>query len=203
MNPEKILKAASSVRAAYERDRRARYGLLKPLTLPRVRCRAVGVEPFAWDGPYIAVRPGADGETVTITVKPYPAISGVCDGCSLSTDLHGCIEAALFHDPWYVDMDAMSTDTGIPLADLRRLGDAVFGALCRAYGAPSIVARVYYNTVRWLGGLYHRAKPHLPVAVIGATLAALTLAGCAGCAVPDILDGDPDAPVWEGPTNAD
>lgn len=194
MDPEKIVAAARKIKAAYERDKQARYGLKEPLVLPRVRCRAVGVAPFAWDGPLIHVEPD-EGDTVRITIKPYSASSGVCDGCSLAPDLRGCIEAALFHDPWYAEMDLMAQASGIPQADLRRLGDAIFGALCRAYGAPGPVARVYYGAVRWFGQLFHRARGRFAVALAAAL--ALALAGCAGCAIPDVLDGDPPAPVYE------
>lgn len=196
MDPEKIIAAARKIKAAYERDKQARYGLREPLVLPRVRCRAVGVAPFAWDGPLIHVNPDED-DTVCITVKPYSAESGVCDGCSLAPDLRGCIEAALFHDPWYAEMDAMAAGTGIPQADIRRLGDAVFGALCRAYGAPGPVARVYYNAVRWFGQMFHRARGKLALALVVA--AAAIVAGCSGgCnSIPDILDDDVPAPVFE------
>lgn len=196
MDPEKIIAAARKIKAAYERDKHARYGLKEPLVLPRVRCRAVGVAPFAWDGPLIHVEPDED-DTVRITIKPYSSSSGVCDGCSLAPDLRGCIEAALFHDPWYAEMDAMAAGTGISQADIRRLGDAVFGALCRAYGAPGPVARVYYNAVRWFGQMFHRARGKLAIAVVVA--AAAIVAGCSGgCnSIPDILDGDPPAPVFE------
>lgn len=196
MDPEKIIAAARKIRAAYERDKHARYGLREPLVLPRVKCRAVGVAPFTWDGPLIHVEPDED-DTVRITIHPYPAESGVCDGCSLAPDLRGCIEAALFHDPWYAEMDAMAAGTGIPQADIRRLGDAVFGALARAYGAPGPVARVYYNAVRWFGQMFHRARGRLALAVVIA--AAAIVAGCSGgCnSIPDILDGDPPAPVFE------
>lgn len=197
-----IIETARKIRAAYRSDSGNRYALTEPLTIPRVRCRAVGVEPFAWRGRWVAVEPNADGETIRITVSPYTAEDGVCDGCSLAPDFRGCIEAALFHDPWYLELDRMAADTGVPLPLLRRLGDAVFGALCQCYGAPGIVARVYYNAVRWFGGVFHRIRHGGGAAVVAVVLAALALAGCAGgCAgIPDILDGDPDAPVWEGPT---
>ena len=196
MDPEKLIDAVRRVRAAYERDSAARYGLREPLVIPRVRCRAVGVAPFAWDGPLVRVEPD-ENDTVRITVHPYPADSGVCDGCSLAPDLRGCVEAALFHDPWYAEMDAMAAGTGVPQGDIRRLGDAVFGALCRAYGAPGPIARVYYNAVRWFGGLFHRARSRLSLALVLAA-AAVAAAGCSGCAgIPDILDGDPPAPEWE------
>ena len=91
MDPEKLIDAVRRVRAAYERDSAARYGLREPLVLPRVRCRAVGVAPFLWDGPLIRVEPD-EGDTVRITVRPYSADSGICDGCSLAPDLRGCVE---------------------------------------------------------------------------------------------------------------
>ena len=196
MDPEKIIQAARKIQAAYERDKSARYGLREPLVLPGVKCRAVGVAPFAWDGPLVRVDPDETGETVTITVRPYSADSGVCDGCSLAPDLRGCIEAALFHDPWYAEMDAMAAGTGVPIADIRRLGDAVFGALCAAYGAPGPIARVYYTAVRWFGSVFHRARKRLSLAL--AVAAAFALAGCSGClSIPDILGGDPDTPAME------
>ena len=197
MDPEKLISTVRKIKAAYERDKHARYGLKEPLILPRVRCRAVGVEPFRWFGEYIRVEPDENGETVTVTVRPFTAESGVCDGCSLAPDLHGCIEAALFHDPWYAEMDLMAQASGIPQADLRRLGDAIFGALCRAYGAPGPVARVYYNAVRWFGQIFHRARGKLAIAL--AVAAAAIAAGCSsGCnSIPDILDDDPPTPVFE------
>lgn len=196
MDPEKLIDAARRVRAAYERDSAARYGLREPLVIPRVRCRAVGVAPFAWDGPLVRVEPD-ENDTVRITVHPYPADSGICDGCSLAPDLRGCVEAALFHDPWYAEMDAMAAGTGVPQPKLRALGDAVFGALCRAWGAPGPVARLYYTAVRWCGQAFHRLRSRLSVILLVA--AAAVAAGCASsCAIPDILDGDPPpAPEWE------
>lgn len=198
MDATRIIDAARKIHAAYRRDAAARYALLEEWTLPPVRCRLVGVAPFRYDGRLVSVAPEEppDLDRIVITVHPYAAESGVCDGCSLSPDLRGCAEAALFHDPWYLEMDNMAESTGIPVRDLRRLGDAVFGALCSALGAPGPLARLYYSAVRWLGGLYHAAKGRL--ALLAAVLVALAVAGCSGgCAVPDILDGDPAAPVFE------
>lgn len=195
MDATRIIDAARKIHAAYRRDAAARYALMEEWTLPPVDCRRVGVDPFEYAGELVSVAPEvehADLFRVVITIHPFSADSGVCDGCSLSPDLTGCVEASLFHDPWYIEMDRMSATTGIPVADLRRLGDAVFGALCVAYGAPGPIARVYYNAVRLLGGLYHRARKH-----VGIILVALVLAILAGCSVPDILDGDPPTPVYE------
>lgn len=193
MNAAQIIEVTRKARAAYRKDAANRYALIEPIVLPRVKCRAVGVAPFEWDGPYIAVVPDEGDETVTITVKPYTAESGVCDGCSLSPDLAGCTEAALVHDPWYLEMEDMAAQIGIPLADLRRLGDAVFGALCSAWGAPGPVARLYHGAVRLFGGLYHRVKGR---GILALLLAAATLA--AGCAIPDILDpGGVPPPVFQ------
>jgi hypothetical protein len=56
---------------------------------------------------------------------------------------------------------------------------------------------VYYNAVRWFGQMFHRARGKLALAVVVA--AAAIVAGCSGgCnSIPDILDGDPPAPVFE------
>ncbi len=195
MDKSALLSAASTkLRAAIRRDRENRYALKQAWELPPVRCRAVGVEPFAYSGEHVLCLPDADGIRLRIVVRPYTAESGVCDGCSLAPDWRGCLEGALFHDAWYLDMDAMAEATGIPVAKLRRLGDAVFGDLCRALGAPSVVARIYYSAVRALGGLFHG---HLGAVVLAASIAAL-VAGCSGgCAIPDILDGPVPAPIFE------
>jgi len=192
MDPERILSAARKVRAAYARDRSNRYALLEPWTFD-VDCGKEGIEPFHYDGGLIATRPLPEG-LMRVTVKPYSAESGVCDGCSLSPDLPGCREAALFHDPWYLEMERMSEATGIPLGDLRRLGDDVFGDLCRRLGAGGPVARLYHAAVRWFGGLYRRASPRLPQILLAALLA-IALAGCAS--IPAILDGPVPTPSYE------
>ena len=155
--------AAKWTRAAYRRDRSNRYALLQPWVLPPVRSLLVGVAPFAFDGDLVSCRPGQGGasppgdgfDRIVVTVHPYSADSGVCDGCSYAPDLPGCVEAALFHDAWYLEMDRMAEATGIPVSDLRRLGDAIFGCIARALGAPGPVARVYHAFCRWFGGLLH------------------------------------------------
>jgi hypothetical protein len=77
--------------AAYRADRRKRYSLLKPWTLPLMRLKLK-----AYDGQYIRVEPM--GEYARITVKPYSG--DVCDGASFAPDWPtGAIPAALFHDP--------------------------------------------------------------------------------------------------------
>jgi len=188
MAEEVLASAAKLIRAAYARDRANRYALLAPWTFT-VDCAKEGVAPFRYSGPLIGTEP-ADGALMRVTVKPYTAESGVCDGCSLSPDLRGCREAALFHDPWYLELEAMAAETGIPAADLRRLGDDIFGALCRALGAPGPVARLYHAAVRWFGGIAHGR--------LGAAIAALALALAAGCAgIPDILDGPVPPPSYE------
>lgn len=198
MDKAAILSAAAKwARAAYRRDRANRYALLAPWTLPPVRCRAVGVAPFRFAGKLVSVVPEVeppDLDRIVITVLPFTAESGVCDGCTLSPDLRGCVEAALFHDPWYIEMSGMAEATGIPVEDLRRLGDAVFGCLAKSLGAPGPIARIYHAAVRWFGGLFHG---HLGAMILAAILAAM-VAGCSGgCAMPDILDGPVPAPTFE------
>lgn len=187
--------AAAYVRQQIKADAANRYSLLAPWELPAVRCSSI-CRPFSYDGEYLSIIPAGE-DAIRVTVLPYTSTAEhpVCDGCSLSPDLHGCLEAAIIHDPWYLSLESMSRQTGLPESTLRELGDLIFGNIIVALRGDGIIARTYYWAVRIFGGLYHRTK-HAILAIL-LTLGILALSGCAGCAIPSIFDDPVTPPVFE------
>lgn len=169
-------RAMGALRDAYRRDRANAYALLEPWTLPPLGgdLPELGLMPPA---PYadarIRVEFGTTEDTEDtegawrITVLPWELDSRECDGCTLAPDSWGELRlyvAALFHDRWYLSMDAIAARWGWPVRRVRRLGDIVFATLIRslATGLPwasrmraRLAAWLYYRGVRAFGGIAH------------------------------------------------
>lgn len=177
---------------AYKTDRRNRYSLLEPWELPLID----RLLPYYW-GRFIRIEPqGTTGKT-RITVMPYHG--DVCDGASLAPDKpKGVIPAALFHDPWYMEIPEIAEAWDWPQAKVRRLGDEIFSTIMQRAEGSKLVVRIYYNAIWHFGGLYRAAKKVFVVVAFCAVFA--SLAGCGGCLSPPDIS-DPDSPytdpVWE------
>ena len=167
----------SGLLSAIRRDRANRYALRKPWTLPRL---ADPVPDYA--GKLIRI------QDRVVTVHPYAG--DVNDGCTLVPDYIGAwrpVVGAVFHDPWYLEMDAMAAAWGWPVARVRRLGDRVFYAIL-VHVSSTGLARIYYRGVRMFGGLAHFFGQRMPLVV---ALLLLGSAGCSGCIGPGQPFEDP------------
>lgn len=200
MDKEELVKKAFSAAIAYAKkqikvDKENRYSLLKEWELPTIKCGGI-CPAFNYENEHLRIiKTGED--TISVTVKPYESTpeNDVCDGCSMSPDIRGCLEGAIFHDPWYLALEDMSGVTGIPQSSLRELGDAIFGNVIKASRGDGIVARIYYWGVRVFGGLYHTGKKHGVTVIV--IIAMSAVAGCSGCAIPDVFDGEPSEPDYQ------
>lgn len=193
---KKALEAAVAfVREQIAKDAANRYSLRADWELPPVDCSR-WCRAFSYDDDLFHIVP-EDDRHVRITVRAYESTAEncICDGDSLSPDLPGCLEGAIFHDPWYLRLEAIAMATGIQPTALRALGDAVFGNIILSIRGDGLIARTYYWAVRVFGGLYHRTK-HAILAVL-LSLGILALSGCAGCAIPGIIDDPVAPPVFE------
>jgi hypothetical protein len=166
---------------AYQKDKRNRYHLNAPWTLPRIDETIPDYEDDLF-----RIRDSV------ITVKPYAG--NICDGCSLAPDKIGSkikpVVGALFHDPWYIRGELIAEEWGWDVKRVRALGDRVFYGILIQYAGP--VAKPYYRFVRGLGGLYHSIKAALALAV----LVAVVGGGC--CTPDDPFDGRPiDKPDYQ------
>lgn len=234
-------KAAVWARGAIRRDRANAYALAEPWTLPplggdlprlglmppapfgdsriRVDLNGPSGAGFKWrSAPGLNGRDAAclNGPSAVITVLPWELDSRECDGCTLAPDSWGDLRlyvAALFHDRWYLSMDAIAARWGWPVKRVRRLGDIVFATLIRslATGLPwasrqraRLAAWLYYRGVRAFGGVAHDImkdtsspgggggiSPHSSTSLAPVALAGLLLfaAGCSGgCRLPNAWD---------------
>lgn len=160
---------------AYRKDRDNRYSLLQDWTLPDLK-----LDLHSYDGPLIRVSPIGEGR-VRITVKEYSG--DTCDGATHAPDgLRGVMEGVLFHDPWYTEVPAMARHWGMPEEEVRQIGDTIFSTIMLRAKAKNIVARLYFNAVWYLGGIWRSIKHRLPIVIIALALATLT--SCSGCLSP-------------------
>jgi len=184
--------AASAIRRAYQQDRRNRYALKSDWTLPVMRIAV----PAPFDGPLVRVEPLPDGHS-RWTIKAYSG--DTCDGASLAPDSpKGVLEGALAHDPLYLSIDAMAETWNVPRDDVRGMADRILSTIILRSGGRRFVARLYYNGVYYLGGIYRTVKRAVTVAVIGTAI--FSMVGWSGCIAPPD-DSDPASPytppTWE------
>lgn len=204
IDPKHLAAAVAWVREQIRRDRQNRYSLLHDWTLPPCVCSWWPDDLAAWESDLLRIHRNAPA-VVTITVKAYrsTAADNICDGATLSPDnIPGIIPAALFHDPWYwrdprdglKTFEAVAELVGVSRRSARKFGDNLFYAIARAGGCPRAVAAAYWLGIR-IG--YPIVRPFL-----AAALAALLVAGAAGC-IAQGCDGtflDPSEfqpPQWE------
>ena len=219
-------KALRAVREDLRRDRGAAYGLAEPWVLPKLGgdLPKLGLFPPDFHDSRIFL---ADG---FVTVLPFPCLAAECDGCTLAPDTWGELKlwvGALFHDRWYLSMEAMAKAWGWPVEKVRKLGDigcaSVLRALARELRGASrwrglFSSWLYYTSVRAFGGVAHagykrlqttertehtdggpspRAAAPSVLAVCSVVLLSACVAGCAGCAAPEAFD-DPAALTLPG-----
>lgn len=205
-----ILKAA---KAAYAADRANVY--INPTQFDfdiKIRVPAVNAK-------YWRFTPSNDGETTHVSLKAYGRKDDhgivICDGATGGYDgFKGVKKSAGIHDPGHLDIDFIADqwkneifDPGPNLKrdwfmrksltwtreDVRLLFDAMFGDSIRKLGGSPVVERVYYNVVRYAGGIFHALSSRgitlpdrLPIAIIASAL--LASAGCTSCLqTPDII----------------
>lgn len=181
--------AAREVYKAIERDRRNRYVLKHPWTVPRL---SVPVPCFCNDALQI------DGKRVTIL--PFYGADD-CDGNTLSPDkyvlpgrLRGkVLYAFIAHDRIYAYLQEIAAAWDWSVEAVRKWADDLYYAILDAQGVPRAVSWIYYQGVRFGGKLF------APSAAL--VMMALMLGGCSGCATPpdDFFEPGQDLvePQWE------
>lgn len=174
-----------AARKAYRKDRANRYALREPWTLP-----VLDLDLPAYDGPYIQVQPLGFGQS-QITVKPFDG--DICDGATLAPDSpRGVIPAALFHDPWYLEIAAIAAAWGWTEKAVRNLGDDILSTVILRAGGEPLIARIYYNWVWYLGGAFRSVSRLLHALCIALALA--SLGGCSGGCLAPPDHSDPASP---------
>lgn len=99
-------------------------------------------------------------DRLSMTIFKFSKKELSVDGATGAPDnLPGVVEAAMFHDVWYIYMELIAEWTGIPRKVIRKIGDQVFGNLIYVYGkktvAAKITSQIYYAGVRAFGGVAH------------------------------------------------
>ncbi len=191
-----------AVRKDLREDRANAYGLSEPWTLPKLGGDLPGLGLMPTEGfrdeRFLIAGPN-------VTVLPFPCRAEECDGCTLSPDTWWELKTwvgALFHDRWYLSMEAIAAAWGWPVAKARKLGDAIFASILEALaeGLPfwsrlraKAAVRLYYRGVRCFGGVAHGSfKRFAGAKILAAVAGCLLLSGCGGCAAPQAFD-DPAA----------
>lgn len=195
---EKLIAGALKLaKHAIEKDAANRYSLLVDWTfvifrkLPEFENELFKIEPFA------------EGDASWLTVKAYTSTAerNICDGATFAPDTpHGVIEGTLFHDPWYLCMEAIAKAWGWKRGDVRKLGDDIFAGLIIANGGSKKTARLYYNGVRYGGGGILNRIWHAVKRLLAALAISLAVGGCNGCLAPpeNVIDeGTHTPPKWE------
>lgn len=191
-------KAVPYAKAQLARDASNLYSLKEEWWLPAFR---KGLPSGEYRGEVVNVC--SDGQTVLVWYNPFESTPKhpVCDGASRFPDVFLGIDlrpAAIAHDAWYREMEAIARAFGVPLKTVRKFGDRIFASvnLAENAGKPfvSTVSTLTYWGVRICGGIYHRR--HISAAL---ALAALALGGCAGCVGTEFADGGDgyESPQWE------
>lgn len=163
---------------AIKKDQANRYRLVKDWTLPKLN-RTV----LDYHGKLI------DIVDSVITVKAYDG--DTCNGATLAPDRiwkWDIVPATIFHDPWYAEISEIATWWDCPEAEVRKLGDEIFGCILVATGVPEWLARAYLTGVRWFGWAARIARVAIFISILAG-------AGCSGCAViPDHFGDEPVTP---------
>lgn len=175
---------------AIKKDRANRYRLTRDWALPKL---TVAIPDFA--GKRLVIRDGV------ITVLAYEH-GYESDGCTLSPDEIGDwkpVIGALFHDPWYAELDEIARAWGWSRAAVRKLGDELFACILVKTGTPRAVARAYLTVIRPMGGIVRWIA-----GLFGAVTVLMMFSGCGGCAnFPDHFGDQPvTPPQYEETTHA-
>ena len=193
-----IKKGKDYVKASLEKDAANRYSLKETWYLPLVD--AGGLPAGEYHGPIVNVL--CDGDWAQIWLNPYEstAENNICDGASRFPDVFLGIDlrpGSAFHDPWYIEMEAIAEVFGCDWGTVRDLGDNAFTSINLAENAGKRFAKTVSTMVHWgvriAGGMYHNA--HKGVVAVAVLLAALALAGCVGTTFDD--PGGYTSPVIE------
>lgn len=164
-------RVAREIAKAIERDRRNRYVLNAPWTVPRL---STPVPHFSNDALQI------DGKRVTIL--PF-AGANACDGNTLAPDKYPLpgrmrgkvLFAFIAHDRIYAYLREIAEAWGWTVQAVRKWADDLYYAILDAQGVPHAISWLYYQGVR-IGGRV----------CVGALvlLLACIMTGCGGCASP-------------------
>lgn len=138
--------------SAIKKDFNNRYSLTEDWLLPPVK-----VDLPEYDDDFISIAPLGNG-TSLIMVYAYQsdAQHDYCDGASLFPDkVRGVLPAALFHDMWYLRMEAIAKAWGWKVSKVRKLGDQILASIMIEENANTVVVNFCYYCSRWFGGLFH------------------------------------------------
>lgn len=182
---------AKYLKAALKKDAEARYSLLEDWVLPIVRAPL----PDYTDEAFCIL---SDGEDSLVTVKAFASDADhpLCDGATGAPDNFlgvDIVPASVFHDRWYDAIPRIHAMTGVPLKELRRVGDKIFASIILAENGngplSKLVASGYYYGVRLFGGSHVKVLKAVAKTVGVILLVSVFCAGCSGC-VETILNPD-------------
>jgi len=186
MNKKLIIVAGKLIYRAYKSDRQNRYDLKADWTFVYKRgC------PSAYHGKYITLEPHARKRETRVTILA----PGDCDGATFAPDwVPGAIEAAIFHDPFYVEFDLINKEWCAGEEKwtedkTQSWGDGCFAAVMGYFGGGWL-RRLYYRGVR-LGGKWFRKLGRLKDRICLAVATALLVAGCAVPGADDVIIEEP------------
>ena len=193
-----LIKVGKLAVEAVRRDLRNRYELLEDWLFSfRAFC------PAPYHGRHLELTPTPDGTSTLVRV----IAPGDCNGATLVPDCPpGAIEAALIHDPFYVELRDIAKAWGWSVRRTRRWGDRLFGAVhdyyARRAGRGRVWPAVYWRGVRVFGGGAHNVFRAVEWArkwfLVLAGAGILAASGSGGCAAPHGDEVDiPNDPRWE------
>ncbi len=192
-----ILKMGKLAVQAARRDLRNRYELEHDwLFTFRVPC------PAPYHGRHLELIPSPDGSSTLVRV----IAPGDCNGATFVPDSPpGAIEAAILHDPFYVELREIAKAWGWSVHRTRRWGDRLFGAVhdyyARRAGRGRVWPAVYWRGVRVFGRPAHEigrlARWIRRLFLLAAGVGLLCASGSGGCARPHGDEVDvPNDPEW-------
>ncbi len=193
-----IEKGRDYVKAALEKDAANRYSLKQTWYLPLIE--ADGLPAGEYHGPIINLI--SDGEWAQVWLNPYESTAedNICDGASRFPDVFLGVDlrpGAAFHDPYYLEMDAIAKALGCDVAIVRKFGDDAFTSINLAENVGKRFVKSVSTMVHWgvrlAGGVYHNA--HKGGVAVLLALAVLALSGCVNTAFDD--PGSYTSPVIE------
>lgn len=178
--------------SAIKKDLNNRYSLTEDWLLPPVK-----FDLPEYDDEFISIAPLGNG-TSLIMVYAYQsdAQHNYCDGASMFPDkVKGVLPASLFHDMWYLRMEAIAKAWGWKVSKVRKLGDQILASIMIEENANTVVVNFCYYCSRLFGGIFHSIMKikwlkKILTCVIFVAILCVSFSGC----IHSVFVDEPDIP---------
>lgn len=150
-----LKRAGKAALKAHKQDRSNRYELREAWIIPPPDDDTVIPD---YDGLFLKV---VNRET---TYLPDGGAANI-DGASFAPDTIGSrnsfVEAAIAHDLWYNELEAIADAWGWSRRRVRKLADRIFYSIALQFCGDRLWPLVYYFAVRPFGGVFHKVARYL------------------------------------------